>query len=386
LGRAVDETVDLASTRLNRREGYRSLSAGLSTVPIAKPLIGEEEKAAVLRVLESGMLTQGPEVAALESEFAGLLGVRHAIATSSGTTALHLALLAHGIGLGDEVVTSSFTFVASVNSILYTGAKPIFADIDPITYTIDGKAVEAAVTSRTRAVLPVHLYGQISDMDSIMSTAEKHGLVVIEDAAQAIGASYRGRSAGSFGTGCFSLYATKNVMSGEGGLISTNNDEIAQRVRLLRQHGMRRRYAYEQLGFNFRLTDICAAIARVQLRRLNEITARRRENAAFLTGAIQSVAAPLIPEDDRHVWHQYTVRLGKEQSRDDVVRRLGQAGIGSGVFYPQGVHDLEHIRAIVGRQCLPSTEQAAREVLSLPVHPALSQDDLAAIVEAVNQL
>ena len=355
-------------------------------IPLSRPFVGLEEKAAVLRVLDSGMLAQGAEVAALEAEFAGLLGVEHAIATSSGTAALHLALLAHGVGPGDEVITSSFTFIASANSILYTGARPVFVDIDPATYNIDERAVEAAITPRTRAIMPVHLYGQMSDMDVIMSVAEKHGLAVIEDAAQAVGATCRGGQAGTFGTGCFSLYATKNVMSGEGGLVTTNDDRVADRVRLLRQHGMRSRYVYEGLGFNYRLTDVSASIARVQLRHLDELIGQRRENAAFLSGTIRSVATPQVAEGRGHVWHQYTVRLNKGHDRDEAIHRLAEAGVDTGVFYPRGVHQIDHVRAVAGDHHLPETEQAAREVLSLPIHPALSKEDLTAVVEAVNQL
>jgi perosamine synthetase len=332
------------------------------------------------------MLAQGAEVAALEAEFADLLGVEHAIATSSGTAALHLALLAHGIGPRAEVITSSFTFIASANSILYTGARPVFADIDPATYNLDWRTVEAAITPRTRAIMPVHLYGQMSDMDAIMSVASKHGLAVIEDAAQAVGATCRRGQAGTFGTGCFSLYATKNVMSGEGGLVTTNDDRVAERVRLLRQHGMRSRYAYEGLGFNYRLTDVSAAIARIQLRHLDEVIWRRRENAAFLSDTIRSVTTPEVAEGRGHVWHQYTVRLNNGHDRDEAVRRLGEAGVDTGVFYPRGVHQVEHVRAAAGDHHLPETEQAAREVLSLPVHPALSKEDLGVVVEAVNQL
>ena len=202
----------------------------------------------MIEVLESGMLVQGPRVAALEDAFTRITGARHAIATSSGTTGLHLALLAHGIGPGDEVITSPFTFIASVNAILFTGATPVFADIDEATFNIDPKWIEAAITPRTKAVMPVHLYGQPCDMDEISAIARKHGVLLLEDAAQAIGATYRGRHVGTFGTAVFSLYATKNVMTGEGGMITTDDDHVADQARLLRNHGMRNRYEYEMLG------------------------------------------------------------------------------------------------------------------------------------------
>lgn len=363
-----------------------TISRPATWIPISRPLIGDEERAAVLAVLDSGMLVQGPQVAAFEAEFAARLGVKHAIATSSGTTALHLAFMAHGIGPGDEVITSAFTFVASANSILYVGARPVFADIGEATFNLDPAAVEAAVTPRTRAIMPVHLYGQPCDMDRISSIASRHGLTVIEDAAQAIGASYRGQRVGTFGTGCFSLYATKNVMSGEGGMVTTGDDALADRLRLMRHQGMRARYAYERLGYNFRMTDLHAAIGRVQLRRLDEITARRQENAAYLSRSLTSVVVPAVAEDRDHVWHQYTVRLDSERDRDEALQRLGQAGVGTGVFYPIGVHQLEHVHAVAGVHHLPVTERAAQQVLSLPVHPALDREDLATIVREVNAL
>ncbi len=353
------------------------------SIPISRPLIGDEEKAAVMAVLDSGMLVQGPQVAALEAEFAARLGVGHAIATSSGTTALHLALLAHGIGPGDEVVTSAFSFVATANTILQVGARPVFADVDARTFNLDPDAVAEAITPRTRAIVPVHLYGLPCDMDRIAAIASRHGLAIIEDAAQAVGATYRSRQVGTFGTGCFSLYATKNVASGEGGVVTTDDDEVADCVRLLRQHGMRARYSYETLGFNFRMSDLHAAIGRVQLGRLEETTRRRRANAEYLNESIISVVTPVEPEGRVHVWHQYTVRV---PDRDEAVRRLDEAGIGTGIFYPEGLHRLPHVRAVAGEHRLPVTERAAREVLSLPVHPGLSEDDLGRVAEAVNRL
>ena len=230
-------------------------------IPIARPLIGAEEEQAVIAVLRSGMLAQGPEVARLEAAFAALCGVRHAVAVSSGTAALHLALLAHTIGPGDEVITSPFSFIATANSVLMTGARPVFVDVDEHTFNIDARQIAAAITPRTRAIMPVHLYGQPADMEEIAALARAHNLVLIEDAAQAVGARYRGRPAGSFGTACFSLYATKNVMAGEGGVVTTDDDEVADQLRLLRSHGSRVRYYHEQLGYNYRLTDLQAAIA-----------------------------------------------------------------------------------------------------------------------------
>jgi perosamine synthetase len=355
-------------------------------IPISKPWIGDEEKAAVLAVLDSGMLAQGPRVAAFEDAFTRLTGTRHAIATSSGTTALHLALLAHGIGPGDEVITSPFTFIASVNTILFTGATPVFADIQEGTFNIDPNWVEAAITPRTKALMPVHLYGQPCDMGELIALAERHGIAIIEDAAQAIGATYGGRQAGSFGTGCFSLYATKNVMTGEGGMITTDDDHVADQCRLLRNHGMRQRYHYEMLGYNFRLTDVLAAIGIAQLDRMPEATRRRRENARFLNAQIESVTTPAIKEGREHVWHQYTVRVPDGMDRDDAVKRLDEAGIGTGIFYPGGAHQFAHIKEVVGDIEMPVTDRVASSVISLPVHPLLEQADLERIVAAVNAL
>ena len=357
-------------------------------IPISKPDIGAAEKKAVLEVLESGMLVQGPRTAMLEEKFAAACGVRHAIATSNGTTALHAALLAHGIGPGDEVITTPFTFIASVNSILFTGARPVFADIDAQTFNINPALVEAAVTPRTKAIMPVHLYGLPCDMDALEAIARRHGLAIIEDAAQAVGAEYKGRRAGSFGTGCFSLYATKNVTSGEGGMITTSDDALAEHCRMLRSHGMARRYYHEMLGYNFRMTDLHAALGLAQIGRLDELTAKRRANAAHLNAHIESVRTPQTPAGREHVWHQYTIRVeGGSERRDAAIRQLSNAGIGTGVFYPVPAHQQTHIKALgLDSAPLPVAERMAGEVISLPVHQLVSRADLDAIVHEVNRL
>jgi dTDP-4-amino-4,6-dideoxygalactose transaminase len=355
-------------------------------IPLARPVIGDAEKAAVLEVLESGQLAQGPRTARLEERFARIVGTRHAVATSSGTTALHLALLAHGIGPGDEVITSPFTFIASANSIVYSGARPVFADVREDTFNLDPGAVERAITPCTRAILPVHLYGHPCDLDAFVDIARRHRLALIEDCAQAIGATYCGKSVGSFGTGVFSLYATKNVMAGEGGMITTDDDGLADRARLLRSHGMRQRYVHEILGYNFRLSDIHAAIGLAQLERLPEFLERRRAHAAYLSGGITSVRTPRVQPGCEHAWHQYTVRVGPRRDRDEVVRQLAAAGVGTGVFYPLPAHRQPYMRGLVGDVHLPVAEQLAREVVSLPVHPALSPAELEVIVSAVNGL
>ncbi len=355
-------------------------------IPISRPSIGEAEKQAVIEVLGSGMLVQGPRTAALEEKFAAVCGVKHAIATSSGTTALHVALLAHDIGKEDEVITTPFTFIASVNSIIYTGARPVFVDVEEDTFNMNPDLIEAAITPRTKALLPVHLYGYPCDMDAIMGIAQRHNLAVIEDAAQAIGAMYKGKRVGSFGTGCFSLYATKNVMSGEGGMITTNDDHLAERCRMLRSHGMQRRYYHDMLGFNFRMTDLHAAIGLVQIERLEEFTEKRRTNAAYLSAKIKSVVTPKVKEGYGHVWHQYTVRVDSSRNRDVAVKRLNDAGIGTGIFYPVPAHKQPHVRKIVGNITLLVAEQLATKVLSLPVHPLLTCDDLDKIANEVNKL
>jgi dTDP-4-amino-4,6-dideoxygalactose transaminase len=357
-------------------------------IPVAKPLIGPEEEEAVLRVLRSGMLAQGPEVARLEASFAELCDVPHAVAVSNGTAALYLALLAHNIGPGDEVITTPFSFIATANSVLMAGARPIFVDIDEHDFNLAVDQIEAAITPRTRAIMPVHLYGHPAEMETISSIARRHNLAVIEDAAQAVGASYRGRPVGSFGTACFSLYATKNVMAGEGGMITTADPQIADRLRLLRSHGSRVRYYHESLGYNFRLTDLQAAIGCVQLARCAAFTERRIANAAFLDQMIDhpAVIKPTARPGVRHVYHQYTVRIAGG-ARDEAARQLAEAGVGSAVFYP----------LIIPRQPLyqklgfpvdgtPVADRLSHEVLALPVHPALSDEELHQIASAVNAL
>ncbi len=353
---------------------------------ISKPYIGDEEKQAVMGVLDSGMLAMGPRTAQFENEFAKMCAVKHAIAVSSGTTALHIALLANGIGPGDEVITTAFTFIASVNAILYVGAKPVFVDIDEETFNIDLSQVEKAITPRTKAILPVHLYGQLCDIDQLLAIADKHHLKIIEDACQAVMASYKGKYAGSFGTGTFSFYATKNMMSGEGGMITTNDDEVAEACRLIRNHGMKVRYYHDMLGYNFRMMDIQAAIGLEQLKRLPGFNEKRRQNAAYFNASIKSVKTPREKQDYHHIWHQYTVRVNHGRDRDAAVKQLIEAGIGAGIYYPVPIHHQEYIKELVGDVSLPVTEQMSREVISLPVHPMLSQEDLEKIVTEVNKL
>lgn len=354
-------------------------------IHIAKPLMGEEEKQAVLDVLESGMLAQGARVEVFEEAFAEMCATEYAVATSSGTTALHTALLAHDIGPGDEVITTPFTFIASANSILFVGAKPVFVDIDPDTFNINPDLIEAAITPQSRAILPVHLFGLSCDMDAIMEIADRHYLLVIEDACQSHGAAYKGRKTGSFGTGTFSLYPTKNITSAEGGMITTDDPDIAEKARVIRQHGMRRRYYHDELGFNFRMTDVHAAIGHEQLKKLPDFNQARQANATYFCNHLKGVVTPPVPDGYVHVFHQYTIRVPHGQ-RDALKAYLQERGVGTGVYYPMPIHQQPYYVDELGYdQAFPEAERAANEVLSLPVHPALSQQDLETIVTAVNQ-
>lgn len=351
-------------------------------IPIAQPLLGDEEQRAVASVLASGQLAQGEQVAAFEQRFAALCGVREAVAVTSGTAALHLALLAHGIGPGDEVITSPFSFAATANTILLVGATPVFVDIDARTYNLDPDLVEAAITPRTKALLPVHLYGNPADMARLMPLAERHGLAMIEDACQAHVAAINGQLVGSFGTGCFSFYPTKNMTTGEGGIITTNDSEIAERARLWRSHGQRERYVHVALGYNQRMTNIQAAIGLAQMEKLPRFTEQRIANAAFLSDRLASyVSTPTVLAGHRHVYHQYTIRV--PANRDAFARALHARGVGTGIHYPRPIHKQPYYQEHGFDTTLPVAERAAEQVLSLPVHPALSEEQLATVAREV---
>lgn len=365
-------------------------------IPVARPSFGEREQAAVVAVLRTGQVAQGQQVEEFERRFAQVCQVADAVAVSSGTAALYLALLAHEIGPGDEVITTPFSFAATANTILLAGATPVFVDIEPDTYTLDPTLVEAAITPQTKAILPVHLYGHPANMPRLLQIAQKHHLIMIEDACQAHAASIDGRPVGSFGTGCFSFYATKNITTGEGGMVTTNDPAIARRVRLLRSHGQQERYRHVALGQNLRMTELQGALGLIQLERLEALTEQRRANAAFLTRHLtDKIQTPIERVGYRHVYHQYTLRV--PQWRDTWVQQLREKGVATAVHYPLPIHRQPFYqeqctlwRAVSANSCtasaLPVAEQAAREVLSLPVHPALSTDDLHTIVREVTCL
>ena len=361
----------------------------LKSIPIASPQIGDEERGAVMSVLDSGQLAQGPAVEAFEHEFAAWCGVGHAVAVNSGTAALHLLMLAHGIKDGDEVITSPFTFVASANAALFVGARPVFVDIEPDTYCMDPANVEAAITPKTRAIMPIDLYGHPAAIPELRDIAERHGLVLIEDACQAHGAAIDNHRVGALGVSAsFSFYPTKNMTTAEGGMVTTDDDAIAEKVAVLRQHGATHRYRHDVLGYNFRMTDISAAIGRAQLGKLDRFNERRRRNASVLDEGLAGVLGVTTPRERagyRHVYHQYTVRIA--QDRDLFQERLREAGIGTAVHYPIPVHHQPLYEDMgYGKVSLPVAEAAAAQVLSLPVHPALSDSDLDRIVESVRKV
>lgn len=370
------------------------MAAGGAPIPAAQPVIGEEEIEAAVRVLRSGRVVQGPEVAAFEEEFGELVDGRHCVAVNSGTSALQLTLLALGVGRGDEVIVPSFSFAASANAVRLVGAEPVFADIEPGSFGIDPDAIEAEIGPRTAAIMPVHLYGHPADMARIQPLADKHKLAVVEDAAQAHGATQNGRQVGAFGAaGCFSFYPTKNMHSLEGGMVSTADAGLARTLRLLRNQGMEQRYANEIVGANMRMTDVAAAVGRVQLTKLAGWTEQRRQNAKVLDAGITAVQTPPVAEGVGHVYHQYTVRYAGD--RDAFMAALTERGIGNAVYYPTPIHELKPYREPVGGPSsdtpvrawdLPETARAAREVFSLPVHPSLTAEQLDRIVNSVNEV
>lgn len=348
--------------------------------------IKDEIDSAVLGVIQSSAFVLGPQGKALEQEIASYHGVRHAIGVASGTDALHLALIAAGVGKGDEVITTPFTFIATAEAVSYVGGVPVFVDIEPDTFNIDPAQVKKKITKKTKAILPVHLYGHPADMAIIMEIAKEHNLKVIEDCAQSFGAEYKGKKTGSFGDmGCFSFFPSKNLgCYGDGGMIITNDDSLAERLVALRNHGSRIRYYHDEVGFNSRLDDIQAAILRVKLRRIDMYNENRRKNAERYSGHLKKagVGTPIEREGCRHVFHQYTIRLKK---RDRVKEALDKTGVTSSmIYYPVPLH-LQKVYAELGLKqgSLPAAEEAAREVLSLPMYPELTEEQIRTIADAV---
>jgi dTDP-4-amino-4,6-dideoxygalactose transaminase len=382
-------------------------------IRLSQPVIEDDEKQAVLEALGSGQLAQGPRVAAFERAFAEYVGTRHAVALNSGTAALHLTLLAHGIGAGagvgaggatpfsgaglqpatslDEVIIPAMSFAATANAVLHAGAVPVFVDIADADYGIDLAQVDAAVTPRTRAVIGVHLYGLPCDVETLASLCERRGITLIEDAAQSIGANVGRRRTGSFGTGCFSLYATKNFYTGEGGMITTDEDAVAERARVFRSQGERTRYVTEELGYNYRMMEMTAALGAAQLPKVDARNERRRANAARLTDLLRENRALRLPRElagRTHVWHQYVLRvLAGRGARDVLQAALRERGIESAPFYPTAIHR-QPLYARLGHADieLPVAQRLAEEALGIPVHPALTDADIDTIAAAVNDL
>jgi len=368
-------------------------------IPVNVPLLGKEEKEAVMKVLDSGMLTQkagkGPMVSEFEKKFANYVKVKHAIAMNSGTAALHAALLALNLKPSDQVIVPSFTFVATASVVLHVGAKPVFVDIDPEIYAMDPLEVKKKITPNTKAIIPVHLFGHPADLDPIKELTKARPIKVIEDACQAHGATYKGRQVGSIGDlACFSFYPSKNMTTGEGGMLTTNDDEIAEAVRTIINHGEKEAYQTVRLGHNFRMPEISAAIGSVQIDKLPKFVEKRRNNVAQLTGLIKDnshLQLPVVRSWAEHCWYLFTIRVPKDKSpltRDSCVKKLHDAGIGAAVYYETPLHLLPYYKTNFNFHSgdFPKTEKAALEVISIPVHPGLTSTDIAFIGEQVNKI
>ncbi len=357
-------------------------------INISAPVLQDNEIKAVGDVLKSGRLTQGPIVEEFEEAFASFIGTEYAIAVNSGTAALHVALLAAGVSEGDEVITTPFSFIATGNAILFCGARPVFVDIDENSFNINPHIIEQKITPRTKALLVVHLFGQPCEMDRITQMCQRHRLILIEDACQAHGAEYQGRKVGSFGIGCFSFYPTKNMTTGEGGMITTDDKELAEKAKMIRNHGQKERYLHEILGYNYRMADIAAALGICQLKKLPEFNRKRIEHAEFLTreiSHIEGLMPPFVAPEVKHVFHQFTIRVTEYFgiSRDELKERLKNRGVMTEIYYPLPLHKQPLYQKLGYDDNLPLSEKAAQEVLSLPVHPGLEEEDLKVIVRAL---
>lgn len=357
-------------------------------IPINQPILGREEEEAVLSALRSGELTNptylgGRNVASTEGALAQYLQVKHVVLVNSGTAALYSALLALGVGEGDEVLLPSFTFVATANAALAVGAKPVFVDILLEDYCIDPEDLKRKITPRCKVIIPVHLYGYPADMDRVLEVAREHNLFVVEDAAQSLGATYRSRQSGTLGDiGCFSFYPSKVITCGEGGAVVTDSDELAEGLRMIRNHGLSAEGSVMRMGLNLRLSEISAAILSAQLKKLNSFLEKRRRNAYVLSKMLEGVDAlpPLEREDRRSNWYLYTIRV---KSRDRVLEHLRRNGVGAAVYYRTPIHLHPYYRDLLGCVKLARTEQAAAEVISLPIHPAVSEAELEHIASSV---
>ncbi|EHQ34379.1 DegT/DnrJ/EryC1/StrS family aminotransferase [Methanoplanus limicola] len=366
-------------------------------INIAQPAVGEEEIEAVAEVMRSGMLAQGSVTTEFENNFAEYCGVSHAVGVNSGTAALHMGLLALGIGAGDEVIVPSFTFIATATAVSMCGATPVIVDVTEDTYTINPEEITANITDRTKAVIGVHLFGQPFDVDSVLKICDEHNLYLIEDAAQAHGAVYKGKRAGGFGKiGCFSFYPTKNMTTGEGGIVTTNDQDIDQKIRRLINHGQSEKYLHTELGYNMRLSNISAAIGNVQLRKIDGMNRKRAANAEVYNKNIsaEGIKTPFCMSDSEHVWHQYVIEVKDNfpMSRDEFMVYLREKGIGSAVHYPIPVHmqpmysDSGSINRKISESGCPVSERLASEVLSLPVHPGVSPEECEYICDIINEV
>jgi perosamine synthetase len=362
-------------------------------IPIAKPNLDKEEETAVIDVLRSGFVVSGKKVKEFEESFAKYVGVNHAVAVTNGTIALDVALKSLKIGAGDEVITSAFSFVASGNCILFQNAKPVFADICPKTFNIDPDDVAEKITPKTKAIIPIHLFGQPANMDALKEIAQDNKIALVEDSAQAHGAEYKDKKAGSLGDlGCFSFYATKNMIAGEGGMITTNNSDLAARARLLINHGQTQKYQHDLLGYNYRMIEMCAAIGCVQLKKLDAFNEKRNENASLLSSGIQEIdglTVPYVDSDVKHVFHQYVIRIEDNYplSRDELADQLASKGVGCAVHYPIPIYSQPlYVKLGYKDVSCPNCDDAAKRVLSLPVHPLVTEGDVEYILDVLKQI
>jgi perosamine synthetase len=337
-----------------------------------------------MQVLSSGMLACGPRTQEFEKKFAEYVGTKYAISTTSGTTALHLGLLSQGLGEGDEVIIPAFSFIATANVVLFCNAKPVFCDVDSKTFNIKPEDIEKLITKKTKAIMPVHLYGQAVDIQPIKEIAEKHNLFVIGDACQAHGATYNGKMVGSFfDVECFSFYPTKNMTTGEGGMVTTNNEELAELMFSIRNHGREKKkwgYEHERLGYNYRMTDIGAVIGLEQLKKLPDSLIKRKKNAEFYDETLKGVITPYVYDNVIHAYHQYTIKCNK---RDSLLDELKKNEIGYGIYYPKPLHYYTHLKKF-GHKNLKVSKKLVNEVVSIPVHSALKKEEIEKVVDVIN--